>query len=94
MIRMIRMIRLSGHSFAVNRLRCPPITATAQCAAVLGWKHTRRQKNWCDTAVTDFLSCATVVPRAFHRKARSHRTITTTGGQLDGGLRVGSQWHR
>ena len=28
---MIRMFRLSGHSFAVNRLRCPPITAAAQC---------------------------------------------------------------
>ena len=31
-----------------------PVTATAQCAAVLGWNHARAE-NWCDAVVANFL---------------------------------------
>ena len=62
------LLAVTGRSPPVRRA-ARPATATAQCAAVLGWKHTRGRKNQCDAVVANFLYRATVAPRAFHPQA-------------------------
>ena len=71
-----------------RRLRCPPSTATAQCARGFGAKARAGTKKFVRHGGRGFLYCATDVPRAFRPKARSHCTITALGGQLGCGLPV------